>query len=86
MGRIKSLMVKKAAKQLLNTSPEQQFTTEFAHNKRILGSTMPSKPIRNKIAGYMARLQRAKKAEAARELQKSLAAAPAAPLAEEAVQ
>lgn len=85
MGRIKSLMVKKAAKQLLNTTVEQ-FTTLFAHNKRILGNTMPSKPIRNKIAGYMARLQRAKKADAARELQKSLAAAPAAPLAEEAVQ
>ncbi len=74
MGRIKSLMVKKAAKQLLSSSAEN-FTTEFSHNKKILGSnTMPSKPIRNKIAGYIARLQRMKKAEAAREAQKSLPA------------
>ena len=69
MGRIKSLMVKKAAKQMLSTSAEL-FSTEFSHNKKILGRTMPSKPIRNKIAGYISRLLRAKKAEAARELQR----------------
>ncbi len=70
MGRIKSLMVKKAAKQLLSSSSEL-FTTEFSYNKKTLGNTMPSKPIRNKIAGYIARLQKAKKNEAARELKKS---------------
>ena len=40
---------------------------------------MPSKPIRNKIAGYIARLQKAKKNEAARELRKSLRVAAAEP-------
>ena len=75
MGRIKSLMVKKAAKQLLKMSPEY-FTTEFNHNKKILGATMPSKPIRNKIAGYIARLNRAKKTEAERELKKATSVVP----------
>ncbi len=58
MGRIKSLMVKRAAKQLLDG--ENQFNDSFEHNKRVLSSTMPSKPVRNKIAGYIARLVRMK--------------------------
>ena len=57
MGRIKSLMVKKAAKQLLN---ETVFNGEFENNKKYLRNTMPSKPIRNKIAGYITRLMKAK--------------------------
>lgn len=58
MGRIKSLIVKKTAKQLLEEAP---FNESFDNNKKILKDTMPSKPIRNKIAGYMARLCRMKK-------------------------
>ena len=53
MGRIKSLMVKRTAKQLLT---EGVFTEDFNKNKPILKQTMPSKPIRNKVAGYLARL------------------------------
>ena len=37
---------------------------------------MPSKPIRNKIAGYIARLNRAKKTEAERELKKATSVVP----------
>lgn len=59
MGRIKSLMVKRAAKQLLGN--ENIFTENFHNNKKILSSSMPSKPIRNKIAGYIARLIKMKK-------------------------
>ena len=59
MGRIKLLMVKRAARQLLEG--EHNFNASFEHNKKLLGNTMPSKPIRNKIAGYMARLIRAQK-------------------------
>lgn len=54
MGRIKSIMVKRAAKQLL--AGENDFSGEFENNKKLLGSTMPSKSVRNKIAGYIARL------------------------------
>jgi ribosomal protein S17E len=57
MGRIKSLMVKRAAKQLLES--ENVFNETFERNKNVLGNTMPSKPIRNKIAGYLARLKKA---------------------------
>ncbi len=59
MGRIKLIMVKRAAKQLL--AREHDFTDSFEHNKKLLGNLMPSKPIRNKIAGYIARLIRAQK-------------------------
>ncbi len=56
MGRIKSLMVKKAAKQLIQS--EHQFNASFEHNKKLLRSLMPSKSIQNKVAGYIARLMR----------------------------
>lgn len=58
MGRIKSKMVKNTAKQLL--LQEHDFTKDFGHNKKIINDIMPSKPIRNKIAGYIARLMKQK--------------------------
>ena len=61
MGRIKLIMVKRAARQLLEG--EHKFTTSFETDKKILGNTMPSKSIRNKIAGYIARLTKAKRLE-----------------------
>ena len=48
-------MVKRAASQLLGEE-NTVFTSSFEHNKRLLGNLMPSKPIRNKVAGYIARL------------------------------
>ena len=59
MGRIKSTMVKRAANQLLKE--ENIFDETFEHNKNLLKGSMPSKSIRNKIAGYLARLKRAEK-------------------------
>ena len=53
MGRIKSQMVKRTAKQVIT---EGIFCESFDKNKKVLRNTMPSKPIRNKIAGYLARL------------------------------
>ncbi len=62
MGRIKSAMVKRASFELLELGIE--FKNNFAENKKILGNnTMPSKKIRNKVAGYIARLKKAEKAE-----------------------
>ena len=58
MGRIKQLMVKRASKELL--TKDLVFGEHFTGNKIMLGNnTMPSKKIRNKIAGYIARLRRA---------------------------
>ena len=59
MGRIKQLMVKRASRELMNK--EDSFCEDFSPNKKILGSTMPSKKIRNKIAGYIARLKKAER-------------------------
>jgi len=56
MGRIKSTLVKRTAKQLLKE--ENKFSSNFEENKKIIGKTMPSKSIRNKIAGYIARLKK----------------------------
>ncbi|MBM3234152.1 30S ribosomal protein S17e [Candidatus Pacearchaeota archaeon] len=55
MGRIKSALVKRTAKKLVE---ESIFTPGFEDDKKILGSLMPSKRIRNKIAGYLARLKK----------------------------
>ncbi|MEM4271628.1 MAG: 30S ribosomal protein S17e [Candidatus Pacearchaeota archaeon] len=54
MGRIKSLMVKKAAKKLV--AEQAIYDSSFEHNKKLLHGQFPSKPIRNKIAGYITRL------------------------------
>jgi len=65
MGRIKSTIVKKTAKQLV--ASESVFSDNFEHNKKLLGNLMPSKPIRNKIAGYIARLIKMQKMAKQRE-------------------
>lgn len=61
MGRIKSTMIKRASKQLMEG--EDRFTEKFEENKRILGNNMPSKSLRNKIAGYISRLKKMKRIE-----------------------
>ena len=61
MGRIKSTMIKKTAKLLLKE--ENHFTSDFGNNKKVLGDTMPSKKMRNKIVGYISRLLKAKQAQ-----------------------
>ncbi len=62
-------MIKRAAKQLLEG--EHKFNDSFEHNKNILRGTLPSKPIANKVAGYIARLVKMK----AKEKEKLLKAA-----------
>ena len=57
MGRIKQAMVKRASFELLELGIE--FQNNFEANKKLLGHVMPSKKIRNKIAGYLARLKKA---------------------------
>ncbi len=58
MGRIKSKLVKRTAKALLNQ--ENKFSSNFEENKKRLADTMPSKKIKNKIAGYLVRLKKDK--------------------------
>lgn len=63
MGRIKSTLIKKASRQLLEG--DNKFNEHFDNNKKVLVEGMPSKSMRNKIAGYIGRLVRMKKAEVA---------------------
>jgi len=56
MGKIKTKLVKKTAFNL--SKREIPFSENFGVNKRILGSTMPSKKIRNQIAGFLVRIKR----------------------------
>jgi ribosomal protein S17E len=56
MGRIKSTLVKRTSNNLLKE--DNKFNGTFDRNKKLLADTMPSKKVRNKIAGYIARLKR----------------------------
>jgi len=56
MGKIKQKLVKNAAKNLLKEGIG--FNEDFNKNKKILGSTMPSKKLRNQMAGYLSRVKR----------------------------
>ena len=59
MGKIKTKLVKRTANTLIEK--DIPFTEDFETNKRILGSTMPSKKIRNQIAGLLARTKKQEK-------------------------
>lgn len=56
MGKIKTRLIKRTATALLKE--EIGFDETFEKNKKILGREMPSKKVRNQIAGYIARLKR----------------------------
>lgn len=57
MGGVKSKLIKRTAKQLIEKAPEC-FDKTFETNKKSLGRILESKSTRNKIAGYIARLKR----------------------------
>jgi ribosomal protein S17E len=56
MGKIKSKTMRKTANILVKEN--LGFNKEFDKNKSILGSTMPSKRLRNRIAGLISRMKR----------------------------
>lgn len=68
MGRIKSTLVKRTSKQLLREGVP--FAERFGENKRVLGRTMPSKKMRNKMAGYVSRLVKMQRVKAEAEARK----------------
>ncbi|MFA4960090.1 MAG: 30S ribosomal protein S17e [Candidatus Pacearchaeota archaeon] len=57
MGRIKSKLIKRTARQLVEKTPES-FDKTFDKNKRSLGDILESKKTRNKIAGYITRIKK----------------------------
>jgi len=60
MGRIKSTLIKRSSRQLIEKSDES-FGKTFEENKKALGSILPSKRTRNRIAGYIARIKKNRK-------------------------
>lgn len=59
MGRIKSTMVKRTSLQLFEGV--EGFSESFERNKKLLKDTMPSKAVRNKVAGQLVKLAKARK-------------------------
>jgi ribosomal protein S17E len=59
MGKIKSKLIKRSAEELLRK--DVKFSEDFEQNKKTLGTTMPSKKIRNQMAGYLSRLKKKEK-------------------------
>lgn len=59
MGRIKSTMIKRAAKELVETA--EGFTEDFENNKKLLKGTMSYKSVRNKVAGAIVVLKKKEK-------------------------
>lgn len=57
MGKIKSKMVRRSSASMIKEGIN--FSESFEKNKEILGNnTMPSKKIRNRIAGFLTRLKK----------------------------
>ena len=61
MGKIKTKIIKRTGETLMEK--DLPFTENFEDNKKILGNEMPSKKMRNQIAGYLARRKRQEKEE-----------------------
>lgn len=61
MGKIKSKMIKRAAERFIKEGVK--FGEDFEKNKKILGNTMPSKKIRNQMAGYLSHLKKIERLE-----------------------
>jgi ribosomal protein S17E len=62
MGKVKSKMIRRTTTELKRKGVK--FSTEFDDNKKILADNMPSKKLRNRLAGFIARVQKQEKANA----------------------
>ena len=60
MGRIKSTMIKRTAEKL---NSKNKLSKDFEENKKSIHGVTPSKKVRNKIAGYITKLNSPKKAQ-----------------------
>lgn len=64
MGRIKTMLIKRTVNSLLAKYPDK-FKDNFEENKKIVEEVaeVPSKKLRNVIAGYLTRLVKKQKTE-----------------------
>ncbi len=59
MGKTKSKSIRRSAYSLIEEGIE--FKDNFERNKKILGRTMPSKKLRNKMAGFLVKAKQQEK-------------------------
>ncbi|MBD3246999.1 30S ribosomal protein S17e [Candidatus Pacearchaeota archaeon] len=59
MGKVKTKLIKRTANTLMDEGIE--FSEDFEKNKEIIGKQMPSKKIRNQVAGYISRVKKNKR-------------------------
>ncbi|MEK6842243.1 MAG: 30S ribosomal protein S17e [Nanoarchaeota archaeon] len=69
MGKIKSKLIRRSANELIRKGVV--FTEHFEENKKVLGNFLPSKKIRNQIAGLLGKIVKRNKLHEL-ELQKAL--------------
>jgi len=62
MGKIKTKLIKRTANTLMKK--DIGFSEDFEKNKKILGKEMPSKKIKNQVAGYVARVKKRERQKA----------------------
>ena len=56
MGKIKTRLIKRTTKGI--NKKDIPFSEDFGSNKKILGREMPSKKVRNQIAGLLSRVKK----------------------------
>ena len=61
MGKIKSKQITRTSKEMMEQGIV--FSEDFNNNKKILGREMPSKKMRNQLAGFLVRYMQNKKKE-----------------------
>jgi len=61
MGKIKSKQIRRTSKEMMEQGIV--FSEDFNNNKKILGREMPSKKMRNQLAGFLVRYMQNKKKE-----------------------
>ncbi len=59
MGKIKSKLVKRSANSLIKENIG--FNDSFENNKKILKDNMPSKKLRNQMAGFLSKIKKQEK-------------------------
>ncbi len=64
MGRVRPKYIKSLGDKLMEIYPDK-FTVDFQHNKTAVSqlAEIPSKSVRNRVAGYITRMVKRKKAQ-----------------------